>query len=77
MTLVELGKKLLESHFPDHSYSLDGSTPKYADGAFILNLSDGLWIIEYIERGVRREKARYQDEAAACDEFYRLMKRSM
>jgi hypothetical protein len=77
MKLNELKAKLEFENFPNDTFSLDGSTPKYNDGAYVLSREGAVWTIQLIDRGKRIEKFSSFSEEAACLEFYRLMKRDI
>ncbi len=77
MKLNELKTKLESENFPNDTFSLDGSTPKFNDGAYILSRGGDLWTILLIDKGNRIEKFSASSEEAACLEFYRLMKRDI
>ena len=57
----------------------NGESEKYdveaaAEYAFTeLNL-ENLWVIEFIERGIRKEKFRGESEFDTCEKFYEMMK---
>lgn len=77
MKIIELKAKLEYENFPNDAFSLDGSTPKYNDGAYVLSREGEFWVIHLIDRGRRIEKFSASSEEAACLEFYRLMKRDI
>ncbi len=73
----ELSARLESENFPSDAFSLDGSMPKYKDGAYVLSKVDDVWIILLIDRGYRVERFSSLSEEEACSEFYRLMKRDI
>ena len=77
MNIAELNKILIQDGFPSDTYSLDGSSPFDGSEAYILSFVHGTWIIEYIERGKRREIFRNASEEIACREFLAIMNKDV
>jgi hypothetical protein len=66
MTILELGRVLVELGVNSDAYCLTGGLP---NEAYTIEPSAGRWLVYYSERGCRRGLQEFASESDACHEL--------